>query len=403
MSVESLLQDISSELKAVRAARERYAIKLSPDFNCFDYIEPNELRLSQILADLLAPSGSHAQGGLFLDVFLRRIGLHSWVDQQVSSVETEDPTTGIDRDRRVDIRMRWTDGRELVIENKPWANDQDDQLRDYIKELQELGVREWHVVYLGGTRAEPSEDSLTASEREQRVQDKKLTLTTYGDLIIPWLTECMGLCESDRFRWFLGEFKAYVLEAFEGERDMVERSAVVQKVVNLGENVEAAFEIQAAWREVRANLRDTLQTELEALCKPKNWTFCWDMNFQQYSSFGVYYSGATNNCYRLYFEFGGSDFRFLAFGVPLFDQKKCPGSVQDDIRRIMGETFSELRPKNQHSWVWIADLEEELRDWSKSSIPWKQISEGKLGPKLFSYFERTYSAFDKHGKLNLLC
>lgn len=222
VNVEKLLKAVTAELKAVRTARERYTVKLSPDFNCFDYIEPNELRFSQIFADLLDPKGSHAQDSRFLDAFLQRLGLDDWTGKPAEWVKTEDRTTGIDQDRRVDIRIHWTDSRELVIENKPWANSPQDQLLDYIKDLEKRQVVNWHVVYLGGTSAEPDEKSLPAGERDRRVEQKKLILTTYGDLIVPWLTECMGLCESDRFRWFLGEFKAYVLAEFKGERDMVE-------------------------------------------------------------------------------------------------------------------------------------------------------------------------------------
>jgi len=46
-----------------------FAPKLAPRFNCFDFINPDENKLSEVLAELLDPKGTHAQGDVFLRLF----------------------------------------------------------------------------------------------------------------------------------------------------------------------------------------------------------------------------------------------------------------------------------------------------------------------------------------------
>ena len=75
MSVQALLRSLADQRAAFDAARRVYARRLAPDFNVFDFIAPDELRLSSILAWLLDPAGSHSQGNLFLVELLREFGL----------------------------------------------------------------------------------------------------------------------------------------------------------------------------------------------------------------------------------------------------------------------------------------------------------------------------------------
>ena len=68
--IPQLLERVSNELKALETARQRYAKQLAPNFSVFDYIYTDEMMLSRIIADLLNPHGTHAQGVAFLSLFL---------------------------------------------------------------------------------------------------------------------------------------------------------------------------------------------------------------------------------------------------------------------------------------------------------------------------------------------
>lgn len=100
MSIRELLHRVQDHTNAFAKAKELYHERLAPDFNPFDFIEPNEIRLSRILAWLLNPRTSHGQGGRFLDAFLARLGI-PWERGSYDNmiVTPEGPANG----RRIDI------------------------------------------------------------------------------------------------------------------------------------------------------------------------------------------------------------------------------------------------------------------------------------------------------------
>lgn len=302
----------------------------------------------------------------------------------------------------MDIRICWHDGRELVIENKPWANSPQDQLLDYIRDLEKPSVVDWHVVYLGGTSAEPDEKSLAAGKRDRLVEQKKLTLTTYGDLIVPWVRGCMGLCESDRFRWFLGEFKAYVLAQFRGERDMAETAAVIQTVLADPGNIEAAFEIQVAFAAIKKKLLTELKEQMNVRLGEKQWKVIWDSQFDEAKNcvgFNVHFFDQEQG-FPVRFEFYGKGFKKLFFGV--FRPAGTPD--QPMIREVM-ETAGFKSPRTNHSdhWQWYGEyVKGGLEDWEASSVPWMKISDGSLVTYLLGLIKEVHDAFEKDGKLGLL-
>ena len=109
---------------------------LSTRFNVFDYVYVDENRLSDIIADLLNPNGKHGQSDLFLNEFIKIINRKDLIQNSPPKVEREIGTTFISRtQRRMDILIEWaTYG--IMIENKPWAYDQYEQILDYKKNLE---------------------------------------------------------------------------------------------------------------------------------------------------------------------------------------------------------------------------------------------------------------------------
>ncbi len=93
MCHRDLLLGIHHRLDALRQARKLYAPKLAPEFNAIGLFGPNELRLSQLLKELLSPTGSHAQGSIFLELFLQFFELEKFLplaDRAIVSTEKND-------------------------------------------------------------------------------------------------------------------------------------------------------------------------------------------------------------------------------------------------------------------------------------------------------------------------
>ena len=210
---------LNQTLHSHREATRRLDRFLSTDFNAFKWIDPDENRLSEIIADLLDSSGSHGQQRRFLDAFLQRIkpnDMETLLKQQPSSVTCERRTDYIrSSKRRIDIVVQFENKAfGLGIENKPWAGDQEQQLHDYIDNLQKDFKDKFCFVYLTPKGDDPSENSIKPSWREELRKERKLICVSYSHDILEWVRECCQLCESDKFRWFLRDFMEYIIDNF---------------------------------------------------------------------------------------------------------------------------------------------------------------------------------------------
>ena len=186
---------------------------LSTDFNVFkQWIEPNEKNLSAIIANLLNPAGSHGQQRIFLDAFLSRIERYDLLTKVPRAVTCEAPTDCIENsNRRIDILVDF-ENFGLGIENKPKADDQEQQLKDYSDHLKEKYKDKFCLVYITQDGCDPSENSIAHRLRKELKEKRKLICVSYRHDILEWVRECCQLCESDKFRWFLRDFMDYVLD-----------------------------------------------------------------------------------------------------------------------------------------------------------------------------------------------
>lgn len=198
MTIALLLDTVHARLGAFRAARELYRDRLAPGFSPFEFIPLGKLGLSDLLAWLLDPRGSHGQDGRFLAAFLVRLG-PGWAGLPTGSaaVRTEAPTDRNEKtDRHIDILVQgraWT----LSIENKSRPGDREGQVQDYLAQIVALPGPPRALLYLSGRGGPPAETSIAVAERERRMTASELHLWSCADLL-PWLATCKGLCRADR-------------------------------------------------------------------------------------------------------------------------------------------------------------------------------------------------------------
>lgn len=201
---------------------------VAPDFNLFSILWSDEVRLSNMIASLLNPLGFHGQGGVFLDAFLNfledstpsisatqkiRDIKSAWTNSKNIKSEIEQSTGMIEASqRRMDILVS---GNKygLMIENKPWATDQRDQLKDYHEELSKRF--EQHIsIYLSGDGTPPKEHSLSEKIREEHEQNGELLIIAYRPNLVEWLQRCVTIAEADRVRWILKDFIVFIENSF---------------------------------------------------------------------------------------------------------------------------------------------------------------------------------------------
>lgn len=97
------------------------------DYNVFDVLEAKEVKHSKFIASLLDPKGLHYQGDLFLNKFIEVCGIDDFgLDTLNSQVYREY--------KNIDIYI--TDGnKHIIIENKRWTGDHNEQVARYIKNI----------------------------------------------------------------------------------------------------------------------------------------------------------------------------------------------------------------------------------------------------------------------------
>lgn len=168
--------------------------KFVNDFSIFDMLgqSSRELTHSAFIAQMLNPNGIHGMGSLFLSLFLKHLPVT--FDFQTDSVDVEiekdyGPKTGkgVDaRGGRIDIFLKDLNGRIIVIENKIYANDQEDQLQRYSNEAAEESKNRFLLLYLTLDKHDPTNCPPTV----------KFHKISYKEHISSWLKECLNNIES---------------------------------------------------------------------------------------------------------------------------------------------------------------------------------------------------------------
>jgi len=217
--LESFFGHLDYRLKLHEKTNSAVQPLLATQFNVFDFIAPDENRLSDILACLLNPQGEHAQGGVFLEGFLRHVCdlKFNLRDVERVVVRREERTGLIDRNRRridilIDVEGFVPEERFGVgIENKPWAGEQPEQLNDYLKQLRAAYGNRFKLLYLSASGDDP--ESIPQSERAALLKSGQLVCTGYTALLT-WLELCETSIGSDKVRWFVRDFFAYLYDQF---------------------------------------------------------------------------------------------------------------------------------------------------------------------------------------------
>ena len=238
--LEMFFLRLSAKLDSYRKAKGRWDRFLSTDFNVVsEFIIINkkyfrrEDRLSDIIKCLLDANGSHGQGSKFLDSFLKRLYEKKHFDTDIEQrpcflkrlsekkrsdrvAELSDKQRQVKREdltnqrRRIDITVGF-EGFEIGIENKPWTHESNDQLKAYYSHLKDKPENEeFCLVFITPNGTHPT----TICKPDDLIRKGELYCLSYRSDILEWLEECWQLCESDRFRWFLRDFRDYIRDPF---------------------------------------------------------------------------------------------------------------------------------------------------------------------------------------------
>ena len=179
---KKLLQDVNIILQKEKVKKEE-SRKRGERFNMFEMlgVAHYEVTHSKIIAGFLNPHGSHGQGCLFLQLFLKTISDETGLDFSQIKVHTE---YSIGENGRIDILIEDGSNHGIIIENKIYAVDQPEQLIRYNAFAQtEVKYENYTIYYLTLDGSEASNDSAKGVTYE---------CVSYSEHIVNWLQRCIN-------------------------------------------------------------------------------------------------------------------------------------------------------------------------------------------------------------------
>lgn len=188
--------------------------EIAPNFFVMKLLQPDENRLSDIIACLLDPAQTHGQGSLFFDRFVEMFKIPC-PDHARRHVAREL--------NRLDILVEigWEKRFGIGIENKPRAADQVNQVDRYCEYLENCFPEQWWFGYLSGNGRPPPEHSIRAEKRKDYEANGRFRTIPFARSdradefsIEDWLARCVEVCVAERVRWFLRDMLNYVGTTF---------------------------------------------------------------------------------------------------------------------------------------------------------------------------------------------
>jgi hypothetical protein len=178
--MEILLSKISGIIK-----RNGEQLDLTGErFNIFSIlnVETKEILHSKFLAELLNKNGTHGCGSRLLELFVKQLNLK--IDLNSTKVRVEKYVGKIADDNTkggsIDILLKDSNGKAIVVENKIYAKDQNNQLLRYYNAHSDS-----HILYLSLYGQDASEESKRSLQKEIDYH-----CISYKNDILSWLLEC---------------------------------------------------------------------------------------------------------------------------------------------------------------------------------------------------------------------
>jgi len=279
------INSITSLIELVSTINNKYkdvAEITGENFNVFKIlkIESNEVKThSAFLAELLNPKGSHGKKEKFLGHFVSQLGIDNFdIKSAIAEVEyfigLKTETTG----GYIDILVTDNNRNRIIIENKIYAGDQENQLIRYHN-----FDKTKNLYYLTLEKHEASEKSVGKSLR----MGEEYKTISYKSDIIKWLEVCLKESVDhpllrETIKQYINLIKYLTHETMNNEM----QNEVTNRIISNPENIEAAELIFNSWYQVRIRImKDIKEKTIKNNYKRLNIELVFDDK-----DFGVKYS-----------------------------------------------------------------------------------------------------------------
>lgn len=406
-NIQTLLNEVNVRVHGLQVAKELYSEQLAPDFLVFDYLNTYETGLSKILADLLNPNGTHGQKTLFLENFIKiclpNIYYHpdnkwqNYLDNlAITCINTEETTFANQSCRRMDIYLSAKIANEsfgLCIENKPYADDQINQLSDYYKELENRNVHHKHIVYLCEA-GEPSEKSVKADELAKWKSNQEFSHVSYTQLI-DWLTDCKKYCQNQSVSEFLIQFVKFIQKQFIGIKDMTEQNEIAKIIQKNPDSILSAMKINIAIAQMKADLINEFILQLKSKSQNKAYhieTDGIDPN-KRYQNIQFKIDGLSDFDIRIQFE--NTNYAGFFIGIYTLDENQIHSKKYQNINKTIQNNEYKLQLVKDkvvytQANMWCIWYDLEPTHWDRNPEVWANILKGTLSDAIIGEVDTLY-------------
>lgn len=210
-----------------------------------------EVLHSKVIASLLDINGKHRQGNIFLKEFINVCYGQDCYDFDIESYsivcEKAIGSVKIDEEYsdggRIDIFISDKYGHHIIVENKIYAGDQEQQLERYNKH-RGIGTPPAPILYLSPFGKKPSKNSYGKLK-----EDDDYKCISYKEHIHNWLTKCTKLDIPDYLKHSIENY-INLVDRITKQSYLNNMSEDIIKAIN--ENIDAAIEISKAMDDARA-------------------------------------------------------------------------------------------------------------------------------------------------------
>jgi len=316
--MNSEIERRASELLRFTKAHNRHRDSITKvtgeHFNIFRVLAVGHLEVrthSPILADLLNPKGSHGQGEVFLDLFLDHFKIEGFNTKTATAISELyiGPVTEISGGR-IDIVIQEAEAggktRRILIENKIYAADQENQLiryRNFDKEAP--------LLYLTLSGDEPTNVST------EKLKEINYQCISYSKDIRFWLLLCRkeAACLPG-VREVISQYITLIEELTHQSTSIQMNAELINEITTDQDSLKAFHTLcDAAWS-VKAILLDKLDIQLNKVADKigvERGGKLEDLHVK-WAEFGFLMPCLTDNNLYICFRFESSDFRDLNYG-----------------------------------------------------------------------------------------
>lgn len=236
-------------------------------FNLFQILRIGHYEVSthsRILGDLLDPNGTHGQGPVFLQLFIKQVQSH-FADEDAVGITLFDPDFArVDLEKfigarteteggRLDILLTDRSGNQVAIENKIYAAEQTNWVRRYRNGLQ----KGTPLIYLTLNGDSAVEDDPKEGEM--------LILLSYKDDIVAWLEACRKAAVTvPVVRESLTQYLFLIRKLTNQNTGRSMNDKIIQTVLQSSESLDA----YAALRDADSSIRGSIVRRLVERLRP---------------------------------------------------------------------------------------------------------------------------------------